>query len=147
MSTPSIATPAVPAVAIHEEEVDRYEAVEQYSGARIAALWAAATLPMAILGWIVAPRLSHHLGTSEPLGPALLICFNVGLLWVLVLTLVIVRLEQGGLGWVRMRDALWLRAPQDPKTGRVGGKVWWWLVPFVVLPPPWRWCRLIQPDR
>jgi hypothetical protein len=28
---------------------------------------------------------------------------------------------------------LWLRAPRDPKTGRVGGKVWWWVLPFVVL--------------
>ena len=27
----------------------------------------------------------------------------------------------------------WLRAPQDSKTGRVGGKVWWWLMPFVLL--------------
>jgi membrane protease YdiL (CAAX protease family) len=133
MSTPSIATPAVPAVAIHEEEVDRYEAVKQYSGAQIAALWVAATLPMSILGWIVAPWLSHHVGSTEPLGTALLICFNAGLLWILVLTLVMVRLEQGGLGWARVRDALWLRAPQDPKTGRVGGKVWWWVVPFAVL--------------
>ena len=112
MSTPSIAAPAVPAVAIHQGEADRYEAVKQYSGAQIAALWAAATLPMAILAWIVAPWLSHHLGSSEPLGTALLICFNAGLLWMLVLTLVMVRLEQGGLGWARVRDALWLRAPK-----------------------------------
>ena len=133
MSTPSIATPVVPAAAVHEEEVDRYEAVTQYSGAQIAGLWAAVTLPMAVLAWIVAPWLSHHLGTSEPLGAALLICFNVGLLWTLVLTLLMVRLEQGGLGWASTRDALWLRAPQDPKTGRVGGRVWWWMVPFVLL--------------
>jgi membrane protease YdiL (CAAX protease family) len=32
-----------------------------------------------------------------------------------------------------VRDALWLRAPQDPKTKRVGGRVWWWLLPFIVL--------------
>ena len=133
MSTPSIAAPVVPTVAVQEEERDRYETVRQYSGVQIAALWAAATLPMSILAWVVAPWLSHHLGTSEPLGSALLICFNVGLLWTLVLTLVMVRLEQGELRWATARDALWLRAPQDPKTGRVGGKVWWWLVPFVVL--------------
>jgi membrane protease YdiL (CAAX protease family) len=133
MSTPSVAIPALDAHAGHEEEVDRYEAVQQYSGLQIAALWAAATAPMAILAWIVAPWLSHHLGTSEPLGTALLICFNVGLLWMLALTLIMVRREQGSLRWARVRDSLWLRAPQDPKTSRVGGKVWWWLVPFVVL--------------
>jgi membrane protease YdiL (CAAX protease family) len=133
MSTSTVAAPALARRAGQEEEVDRYEAVKQYSGGQIAVLWAAAAAPMSILAWIVAPWLSHHLGTSEPLATALLICFNAGLLWILVLTLVMVRLEQGGLGWARLRDALWLRAPQDPKTGRVGGKVWWWLVPFVLL--------------
>jgi CAAX protease family protein len=133
MSTSTIATPAVPKVAVHQNEVDRYGAVRQYSGLQIAGLWAAAAGPMSILGWIVAPWLSHHLGTTEPLGTALLICFNAGLLWMLALTLIMVRREQGSLGWAQARDALWLRAPRDPKTGRVGGKVWWWLVPFVVL--------------
>jgi len=133
MSATTVAAPALVLRAGQEEEVDRYEAVKQYSARQIAALWAAAAVPMSILGWIVAPSLSHHLGTSEPLGTALLICFNAGLLWILVLTLVMVRLEQGALGWAHLRDALWLRAPQDPKTGRVGGKVWWWLVPFVLL--------------
>lgn len=28
---------------------------------------------------------------------------------------------------------LWLRAPRDPKTGRVGGRVWWWAVGFLLL--------------
>ena len=28
-------------------------------------------------------------------------------------------------------------APRDPKTGRVGGKVWWWAVLFVVLVAVW----------
>jgi uncharacterized protein len=133
MSAPSVVTSAVPAAAVHEEAVDRYEAVRQYSLIELGVLWAAAAGPMSLLAWVVAPWLSHHLGTSEPLGLALLICFNAGLLWILVLTLIAVRVEQGGLRWPQIRDALWLRAPQDPRTGRVGGKLWWWLVPFVVL--------------
>jgi membrane protease YdiL (CAAX protease family) len=133
MSTPSIATPAVDLRARQREEVDRYEAVRQYSLAAIVALWAAATVPMAVLAWIVAPWLSHHLGGREPLGEALLICFNAGLVWILVLTLMLVRREQGSLEWSRMRDALWLRPPRDPKTRRVGGKVWWWVLPFALL--------------
>jgi len=139
MTTSSVTTPTVrpltdnAAVDRHDREAERYAAVKQYSLAKILGVWAAAAVPMGALAWIVAPWLSHHLGTSEPLAAALLICFNAGLLWILVLTLVMVRLEQGGLGWARLRDALWLRAPQDPKTGRVGGKMWWWLVPFVLL--------------
>jgi membrane protease YdiL (CAAX protease family) len=132
MSTPSIATPAVDLRTGQVEETDRYAAITQYSRAQIAAIWVAATAPMAIFAWLLAPWLSHHLGTSEPLGLTLLILYNVGLVWILVLTLLLVRRERGGLGWSLVRDALWLRAPQDPKSKRVGGKLWWWIVPFTV---------------
>ena len=36
-----------------------------------------------------------------------------------------------------MRDALWLRPPRDPKSGRVGGRVWWWVLLFVLLFGVW----------
>jgi membrane protease YdiL (CAAX protease family) len=49
------------------------------------------------------------------------------------MVLFLVRREQGSLAWPRVRDALWLRAPQDPKTGRIGKRVWWWVAPFVLL--------------
>lgn len=114
-------------------EVDRYDAVKQYSRAQVLAVWAAAAGPMGVLAWIVAPWLSHHLGGRDPFIEALLICFNTGLVWMLVLTLILVRREQGSLEWSRVRSALWLQAPQNPKTQRVGGKVWWWVVPFTVL--------------
>ena len=45
MSTPTVAAPALALRARQEEEVDRYEAVKQYSGGQIAALWAAAAGP------------------------------------------------------------------------------------------------------
>lgn len=114
-------------------EDDRYADVPQYSLAQIVGLWLAAVVPMALLAWVVTPLLSHRLGGPEPLGTALLITFNVGLCWMLVLTLLLVRQEKGRLGWSEIRDALWLHSPRDPKSGRVGGKVWWWAVPFVVL--------------
>jgi membrane protease YdiL (CAAX protease family) len=128
MSTANVAAPS----AVRRGDQEK-EPVAQYSRAQILALWAAAAGPMAVLAWIVAPWLSHNLGGREPLGEALLIVLNVGLVWILVLTLIVIRREQGSLKWSRVRDALWLHAPQDPKTRRVGGKVWWWVAPFVVL--------------
>lgn len=127
------ATVTAPAESAVAAPVDRYDAVRQYSLAEVVAVWAAATLPMAVLAWIVAPWLGDRLGGREPLGKALLILLNAGLIWMLVLTLILVRREVGSLEWSRVRDALWLRSPQDPKTGRVGGKVWWWVVPFLIL--------------
>jgi CAAX protease family protein len=114
-------------------EGDRSTSITQYTLTRIVAVWATAAVPMAVLAWIVVPALSHSLGGREPLVEAILVCFTAGLLWMLLVTLVLVRREQGGLGWPLVRDALWLRPPRAPKSGRVGGKVWWWVLPFTVL--------------
>jgi membrane protease YdiL (CAAX protease family) len=115
------------------DQVDRHEAVRQYSLAEIVGVWAAAAVPMGVLAWIVAPLLRDQLGGDEPLAQALLICITAGLIWQFVLVLILTRRELGGFEWPRVRDALWLRAPRDPKSGRVGGRVWWWVLPFVVL--------------
>jgi uncharacterized protein len=32
-----------------------------------------------------------------------------------------------------VRDALWLLSPRDPRSGRVGGRVWLWVIPFFLL--------------
>src|SRR5512133_937073 len=119
------------------EESERYAAVQQYSLAQILAVWAAAAVPMGVLAWIVAPWLRDQLGGDEPLGEALLILLTMGLIWQFVLVLILVRREQGTLQWSRVRDALWLRPPRDPKSGRVGGKVWWWVLLFVLLFGVW----------
>lgn len=90
-------------------------------------MWAAAAVPMGALAWIVAPLLADRLGGDEPLIQALLIVLTLGLIWQFFLILILLRQELGRLRWSRVRDALWLRAPRDPKTGRVGGQVWWWV--------------------
>jgi len=123
-----------PAAALTDrgQEVDRYEAVRQYSLVQILGVWAAAAVPMGVLAWIVAPWLKDHLGGRDPFIEALLLCLNVGLLWMLGLTMILVWREQGSLSWLHARDALWLRAPRDPKTRRVGRRVWLWVLPFIV---------------
>src|SRR6516165_9530243 len=107
--------------------------VRQYSLTEILCVWAAAALPMGALAWIVAPWLRDHLAGPQPLAKALLLCFTAGLIWQFVLVMILMRRELGTLRWERLRDALWLRPPRDPKTGKVGGKVWWWALLFVIL--------------
>ena len=116
-----------------EQEDARYAEVRQYSLAQILGVWAAAAVPMALLAWVVAPWLSDQLGGKEPLAQALLILLTVGLVWQFALVVILTRLELGTLRWPRVRNALWLRAPRDPRTGRVGGKVWLWVLPFVLV--------------
>jgi membrane protease YdiL (CAAX protease family) len=88
---------------------------------------------MGFLAWVVAPRLRDQLGGDEPLAQALLICLTAGLIWQFVLVLILIRRELAGLEWSRVREALWLRPPRDPKTGRVGGRVWWWVLLFILI--------------
>jgi membrane protease YdiL (CAAX protease family) len=111
----------------------RYEAVRQYSLTQILGVWAAAAIPMGVLAWIIAPWLRDQLGGDEPLAQALLTLLTLGLIWQFVLVLILVRRELVELEWSRVRDALWLRPPRDPNTGRVGGRVWWWLLPFILI--------------
>jgi membrane protease YdiL (CAAX protease family) len=106
--------------------------IPQYSRRSILAIWAAAAVPMGVLSWIAAPALAHSLHGSSPLVRALLLCFTAGLVWQFVLVIGLVWYEQRNLRWTTLRDALWLRRPQNPKSGRRGGKTWWIVAPLIV---------------
>jgi membrane protease YdiL (CAAX protease family) len=88
---------------------------------------------MGLLAWVGAPWLRDRLGGEERLTKALLILLTAGLVWQFLLVLILMKRELGTLRWSRLRDALWLRSPRNPKSGRVGGRVWWWLVPFIFI--------------
>ena len=138
MSAHSVTTPppeaVLPATTAEplDREADRYEGIEQYSLKKIVAVWAAAAVPMGVLAWIVAPLLKDQFSGPEPLVQSLLVCLTAGLAWQFVLVLILLRQEIGSFEWPRVRDALWLRPPRDAKTGRVGGKIWWWALPFLL---------------
>ena len=63
---------------------------------------------------------------------ALLVCLTAGLVWQFVLVVGLVWFEQRSLRWSTVRDALWLRAPRNPKSGKRGGKMWWIVLPLIV---------------
>jgi membrane protease YdiL (CAAX protease family) len=55
------------------------------------------------------------------------------MIWQFVFVMHAIHKEQGSLRWAVLKDALWLRAPRNPRTGRRGGRLWWVLVPLVLL--------------
>jgi membrane protease YdiL (CAAX protease family) len=57
----------------------------------------------------------------------------VGLVWQCALVLVLVRREQGTLRPSVLREALWLRRPTSPKTGRRGGRLWLVIPAFLMV--------------
>ena len=81
---------------------------------------------MAALAWLVAPALQDRFAGSGnvPLAKALFVSLAVGLVWQIVLVAGPVGREQRSLRWSTVREALWLRSPRSPRSGRIGGRVW-----------------------
>jgi uncharacterized protein len=117
------------------EDVDRYQAVKQYSIGQILGVWAAAALPMAVLAWVVAAALEDNFsGTGNvPMFKALILLLTAGMAWQFVLVALLIWHEQRTFRWSVVREALWLRSPKSPKTGRVGGRLWLIVIPLSLL--------------
>jgi membrane protease YdiL (CAAX protease family) len=109
--------------------------IPQYRKRGIFAVWAVAALPMAALAWLVAPALADRFAGNGhvPMAKALIVTLTVGLVWQFVLVAVLVGREQRTLRWSTVREALWLRSPRSPRSGRVGGRLWLILIPLIVL--------------
>jgi uncharacterized protein len=133
MSTITVSAPR--ALSGLDEATDRYAGIKQYSLGQIVAVWAAAAVPMGVLAWIVAPSLADRLnGAGDvPMFKALILLLTAGLVWQFVLVAGLVWLEQRNLRWATVSQALWLRSPRSPATGRVGGKLWLILIPLFAL--------------
>lgn len=119
-------------MAIQINDVAAQPAVPQLSRRAILATWAAATAPMALGMWVVAPALQDSFG-SQGLFKAIVVSLTVALIWQFVLVVALVAKEQGSLQWGRVKPALWLVKPTSPKTGQRGGRLWWMILPAIVL--------------
>ena len=100
----------------------------------IFAVWAAAALPMAALAWLAAPALADRFAGDGivPMFKALIVCLDLGLVWQFVLVAILIGREQRTLRWSTVREALWLRSPRSPRSGRVGGRIWLILIPLIL---------------
>jgi uncharacterized protein len=105
---------------------------------RILGIWALAALPMGILSWIVFPTVSPDYN-SDPLGAGVtrILLLLIGLIWLFVLSMIIVRQEEGDLRWATIKRRLRLNTPRDPKTGETGRRLWLWVIPFLIAIAVW----------
>jgi uncharacterized protein len=119
-----------PANKPHQSEVN---AGDQYSLAGILGIWLAATLPMALLSWVVFPLVGSYFG-SDPFQSAItrIVLLTIGLIWLFVLSMIIVRREEGNLRWATIKKRLRLNTPRDPKTGATRRKLFLWVLPALL---------------
>ena len=115
------------------DTVPRTVRIPTWSRGTVLAVWAAAALPMAALSWVGAPLLAQAFTGPTALPRALILALLAGLVWQFLLVLLVVHREQGSLRWPVVKEALWLRSPVDPHTGRTSRRLWWVVVPMVVL--------------
>ena len=129
MTTDTLSQPAI------QERTPRTQAeqMDQYSLGQILGIWALVAIPMGILGLVVAPALSPDFN-SDPLGAGVttFVLLTIGLIWQFVLSMIIVRKEEGDLRWATIKRRLRLNAPQDPKTGETRRRLWLWVIPFLM---------------
>ncbi len=109
------------------------ERMDQYTLWQILGIWALAAVPMGILSWVVFPALSPDFN-SDPLGAGVtrLVLLTVGLIWQFVLSMILVRKEEGDLSWATIKRRLRLNKPQDPTTGKTRRRLWLWVIPFLI---------------
>ena len=106
---------------------------EQYSLAKILGIWALAAIPMGILGWIAFPLVAPDFD-SDPLafGVTRVVLLTLGLVWLFVLSMIIVRREEGDLRWATLKQRLRLNVPREPSTGVPRARLFLWVIPFLV---------------
>ena len=104
--------------------------IPQYSLGKILSIWAAAAIPMGLLGWVLAPALA-----KDPAQPGFerLAVLTIGLIWQFALVLILVYQEAGNLRWATLKSRLWLGAPRSPKTGKSNRRLWLWLIPLILM--------------
>jgi membrane protease YdiL (CAAX protease family) len=114
------------------------ERMDQYSLWQILGIWALAAVPMGILSWIVFPAVSPDFN-ADPLGAGVtrIVLLTIGLMWFFVLSMIIVRKEEGNLRWATVKRRLRLNTPRDPKTGETRPRLWLWVIPFLIAIVVW----------
>jgi membrane protease YdiL (CAAX protease family) len=111
----------------------------QYTLLQVVGIWAAAALPMGILGWIIAPVLTPDI-ESNPVGAVATryAILTVGLIWQFILALILVYRDEGDVRWTTLRRRLRLTTPRDPQTGQPRRTLWLWAIPLVILAALWQ---------
>ena len=129
MTTDTLLQPAIQDSA-HRTQAER---MDQYTIWQIIGIWAFAAIPMGILSWVVIPAVSPDIN-SDPIGAGGIRygLLTIGLIWQFVLSMIIVRKEEGDLRWATIKRRLRLNAPQDPRTGKTRRRLWLWVIPFLI---------------
>lgn len=103
----------------------------QYTLGQIIAIWLAVSVPMPILGFVIAPILFPVLD----LHPGFIYTFMIviGLMWQFVVSMWVMKREIGELSWSAIQKRMWIQHPRNPQTGERDLKLWWMIIPALIV--------------
>ncbi|MFC2022001.1 hypothetical protein ACFLTR_02135 [Chloroflexota bacterium] len=90
-----------------------------------------AAVPMPFLTFLIGPAIAPVIGVKVEIARWMMII--VGLIWLSVLSMIVLRRELGTLRWSVIRKRMWYQKPRDPKTGKPKAKLLWWALPVTVV--------------
>jgi len=105
---------------------------DQYTLWQILSIWLAGGAPMWILAWLVRPVLSQGLSAVDS-GLLWMKLALIGLVWQFVLSMLILYREEGDIRIAAIGRRFWLNNPISPRTGRKDNRLWWLLIPLMLL--------------
>jgi membrane protease YdiL (CAAX protease family) len=117
------------------QELSMSQEKDQYTLWQILGIWLVGSAPIWLLAWVVAPIMLSR----SPLHPGITywLLMIAGMVWQFIVSLVIMYRELGTLRWSAIRERTWLQIPRDPKTDRPNPKLFWWLLPILLVYGLW----------
>lgn len=105
---------------------------DQYTIWQIIGIWLAAGVPMWVVGLLVHPIMSQGL-TPMDRGLLWMKLLIVGLVWQFLLSMYILYREEGNIRIKTISRRFWLNHPISPKTGKKDNRLWWLIIPLILL--------------
>jgi len=114
------------------QELSKGEKQDQYSLWQILGIWLAGGAPIWVIAWLVHPVLSQGLSAMDR-GLLWMKLDIIGLVWQFVLSMFILFREKGNIRISTIRRRFWLNNPISPRTGQKDNRLWWLLIPLMLL--------------
>lgn len=86
---------------------------------------------MPILSFVIGPAIAAQFDLKVEIVRWMSII--VGMAWLFVLSMIVLRREIGTLRWSVIRKRMWYQTTRDPKTGEPKLKLLWWALPAALL--------------
>lgn len=129
MTTETISQGAIQSSIQQSKQAER---TGQYSLWKILGIWLVGGAPVWVGVYLVFPVLNRGLSDWDR-GLLIMKLDLIALIWQFVFSMLILYREEGNIRISTIRRRFWLNNPVSPKTGQKDNRLWWLLIPLILL--------------